>query len=94
MKHRMLRNRALCQGTRVAFGFSAQLHEDEVIDIVSTVTEIPPARQLPNTPPPKTVPAGESQANGDKMREAMEQREGKSTKTPQQELEAIVISGH
>lgn len=49
MKHRMLRNRTLCQASRLAFGFSGIYHEDEAaaITVESSV--------VPNVPPPKIV---------------------------------------
>src|ERR1035437_1346782 len=37
MPHRMLRNRTLCQASRIAFGFSGVKHEEEIIDVVSTI---------------------------------------------------------
>jgi phage recombination protein Bet len=46
MPHRMLRNRTLCQASRMAFGFSGVYHEEEIGSIVveSTVmpAELPP----------------------------------------------------
>lgn len=53
MPRRMLRNRTLCQASRVAFGFSGVQHEEEIIDVESVVVD---QKQLPSTPPPKTVP--------------------------------------
>jgi phage recombination protein Bet len=57
MPRRMLRNRTLCQASRMAFGFSGIYHEDEAatITIESTV--------MPSEPPPKLValPAGDGQ---------------------------------
>lgn len=52
MPRRMLRNRTLCQASRIAFGFSGVYNDDEavsVVDITSTVT--------PSEPPPKLVAA-------------------------------------
>lgn len=85
MPHRMLRNRTLCQASRIAFGFSAQLHEDEVIDVISEV--IPTARQLPSSPPPKVVPL-EPLISGPSNPEPQKE----DSKTPQAQLEALVIS--
>lgn len=66
MPHRMLRNRTLCQASRVAFGFSGVRHEDEADAIpVEAVT-------IPTEPLKKIAPS-----------------EGK---TPQQELESIVVT--
>ena len=42
MPHRMLRNRTLCQASRLAFGFSGVNIEDEIIDIAATVTDVSP----------------------------------------------------
>lgn len=51
MPHRMLRNRTLCQASRMAFGFSGIYHEDEAaaITVESSV--------VPQEPPPKLVAA-------------------------------------
>lgn len=43
MPRRMLRNRTLCQASRVAFGFSGIYHEDEAQPIID-VQELPPKR--------------------------------------------------
>jgi len=53
MPHRMLRNRTLCQASRVAFGFSGVYHEEETdaINVESVITTA-----VPQLPPPKTVP--------------------------------------
>jgi phage recombination protein Bet len=88
MPHRMLRNRTLCQGSRIAFGFSAQLHEDEVIDVVSTV--IPTERQLPSSPPPKVVPLDQPPSSGPSNPETKYNETG--AKSPQDQLEAYVIT--
>lgn len=45
MPHRMLRNRTLCQASRVAFGFSGVRHEEEQ-DSVSVESVIVPAEPL------------------------------------------------
>ena len=75
MPHRLLRHRALCQASRVAFGFSGIQEEEEyhsAINIESSV--ITDAK--PTSEPPKKIIASDS-------------------KTPQKELEAMVISaGH
>ena len=51
MPFRMLRNRTLCQGSRLAFGFSGVYHEDEAetISVEATI--------IPSEPPPKLVAA-------------------------------------
>ena len=60
MPRRMLRNRTLCQASRMAFGFSGIKHEDEAIDIEATITSSEPTQKaLPNTPPPTIVPPAE-----------------------------------
>ncbi len=49
MPHRMLRNRTLCQASRMAFGFSGVYHEDEANTIpVDSVV-------VPADPPPKLI---------------------------------------
>ena len=52
MPHRMLRNRTLCQASRIAFGFSGVKHEEEALDVEATIIS-----QMPSTPPPKVIPA-------------------------------------
>jgi phage recombination protein Bet len=54
MPHRMLRNRTLCQASRVAFGFSGIYHEEEADAIT-----IESAIVTPQLPPPKTVAPAE-----------------------------------
>lgn len=51
MPHRMLRNRTLCQASRMAFGFSGVCHEEEAptITVESAV--------IPSEPPPKVIAA-------------------------------------
>lgn len=71
MPHRMLRNRTLCQASRVAFGFSGVRHEEET-DIINVEAAIV---QMPATPPPKAVAVPPA-----------------SGKTPQAELESVVIT--
>lgn len=44
MPRRMLRHKALIQGSRVAFGFSGVYDEDEAIDVVTTVVSVSDAR--------------------------------------------------
>lgn len=70
MPHRMLRNRTLCQASRVAFGFSGVKHEEETEAIAVEAAVV----STPSTPPPKEV----KPADG---------------KTPQNELEAVVVTG-
>lgn len=57
MPRRMLRNRTLCQASRVAFGFAGVVHEEEA-EAINIEAMVVPAdqKQLPNTPPPKVVP--------------------------------------
>lgn len=54
MPHRMLRNRTLCQASRMAFGFSGVYHDEEAatiaIDAVVTTS-------MPSEPPPKMIAA-------------------------------------
>lgn len=54
MPHRMLRNRTLCQASRVAFGFSGVKHEEEV-EAINVESVIIQQSALPPTPPPKEV---------------------------------------
>lgn len=53
MPRRMLRNRTLCQASRMAFGFSGIYNDDEAatITVESTVTS------MPSEPPPKLIAA-------------------------------------
>lgn len=58
MPRRMLRNRTLCQASRMAFGFSGISHEEEVGDVVnveSAVVVTTPPKELP----PKVIPTAE-----------------------------------
>lgn len=55
MPHRMLRNRTLCQASRIAFGFSGVKHEEET-DAINIEAAIIP---MPSTPPPKKIESGE-----------------------------------
>ncbi len=84
MPHRMLRNRTLCQASRMAFGISGVYHEEEAIDITATVMPDPvgqisdgkPAARTaaPTVPPPKI--------------------QG-TDRTPNQELEQLLVTnGH
>ena len=66
MPHRMLRNRTLCQASRMAFGFSGVHNEEEAADIVieslpSVDTSRPPAQQL--APPAAPVAARKSKTD-------------------------------
>lgn len=81
MPMRMLRHRALCQASRMAFGISGVTNEDEAqtyIDVASTTDAppTPPARQIPGEPPPKIV--------------TLPPREKKPTVN--EELEAAIVS--
>jgi phage recombination protein Bet len=51
MPRRMLRNRALCQASRMAFGFSGVYNEDEAAAITVEATV------MPSEPPPRLVAA-------------------------------------
>ena len=53
MPRRMLRNRALCQAARIAFGFSGVKDEDEAIDIIAEVEpmKLPENRELKPSEP-------------------------------------------
>lgn len=63
MPHRMLRNRTLCQASRVAFGFSGVKHEEETeaINVEAVITTVEP-KALPGTPPPKVVPPADGKS--------------------------------
>ena len=66
MPRRMLRNRTLCQASRMAFGISGVYNDDEahnVVDVSSTVmpTE-PPPKMIPVANDPKTTDAGKVEA--------------------------------
>jgi len=52
MPRRMLRNRTLCQASRMAFGISGVYNEDEGRDVIEVTSTIVPAE-----PPPKLVAA-------------------------------------
>lgn len=68
MPHRMLRNRTLCQASRMAFGFSGVHHPeeaDQIVDIDSvTVATAAPAELPPKivATPPATTPQQELEA--------------------------------
>lgn len=56
MPHRMLRNRTLCQASRMAFGFAGVYHDEEApIAVEATVTS-----SMPAEPPPKMIAASQS----------------------------------
>lgn len=73
MPRRMLRNRTLCQASRIAFGFSGIKHEEEAdsIEIEAMITSMP-------AEPLKKIAAAADPAT--------------PTKTPQAELEALVVT--
>jgi hypothetical protein len=77
MPRRMLRNRTLCQASRMAFGISGIKHEEEALEIDAIVTSATSAadtsHQLPDSPPPKVVPPADG-------------------KTPQAELETLLVT--
>lgn len=60
MPRRMLRNRTLCQGARMAFGFSGVYHEEEAESIVIDATPLPAA--LPAPPASHVTPQQELEA--------------------------------
>lgn len=65
MPRRMLRNRTLCQASRVAFGFSGVYNDDEassVVDVTATV--------MPTEPPPKVIPISTAAATPQQELEA------------------------
>jgi len=70
MPRRMLRNRTLCQASRVAFGFSGVHNEDEAaaITVESTV--------MPSEPPPKLIAPIEKPATAQAELEALVLGEG------------------
>jgi phage recombination protein Bet len=92
MPHRMLRNRTLCQASRVAFGFSGVQHEEEVIDVTATVSPMP-AEPLKKIAAPKAEEASKPATDdGD-----LAPTEPGKTKagSPQAELETLcVTNGH
>jgi len=61
MPHRMLRNRTICQASRVAFGFSGVKHEEEAdaITVESMVTAMP-SEPLKKIEPAKLADAGKT----------------------------------
>ena len=66
MPRRMLRNRTLCQASRMAFGISGVYNDDEahaVVNVDSTVTPAePPPKMIPVASDPKTTDAGKVEA--------------------------------
>ena len=66
MPCRMLRNRTLCQASRMAFGFSGVYHEDEAESITVKSTVIPTTEPTPKlivaTKEPQVTPQNELQA--------------------------------
>lgn len=65
MPHRMLRNRTLCQASRMAFGFSGVYHDEEAAAI--TVESV----VVPSEPPPKMVAAPAATTTPQQELEAM-----------------------
>ena len=94
MPHRMLRNRTLCQASRVAFGFSGVQHEEEVIDVTSTVMPQMPSEPLKKIAAPK--PEAESAPKPNEDGDLAPTEPGKTkTGSPQAELETLcVTNGH
>lgn len=77
MPHRMLRNRTLCQASRVAFGFSGVKHEEEAIDVESIPMPAEPLKAIaPAKPEPKPEPAPA----------------GNPEQSPQAQLESAVVT--
>lgn len=82
MPHRMLRNRTLCQASRIAFGFSGVKHEEEVAGAVDVEAIVMP-------------PQPERQGTEQEVKQAEKQLEPPPREkklTPQDELEAFVVS--
>jgi len=79
MPHRMLRNRTLCQASRIAFGFSGVKHEEETIDVESVVMPSEPLRAIKAPAPADASPEAEKQPQP-------------AGATPQAELEAFIMS--
>lgn len=87
MPRRMLRNRTLCQASRVAFGFAGVYHEDEATPIIEV-----------SSPPPRRVglvqvtEGGESTQETTEAAPAAKQFTGQSeAKTARVELAEIII---
>ena len=77
MPRRMLRNRALCQGARVAFGFAGIKDPDEAIDVMATTV----TTDMPATP-----------LKAIRMESAKQNIETVETKiSPQKKLEACIV---
>jgi len=83
MPRRMLRNRTLCQGARLAFGFSGVYDEDEAIDIVATVMPSEPLKAIP-------APRPEAEAQPERQPENAGKED---VRTPQQQLESVIVDG-
>lgn len=62
MPHRMLRNRTLCQASRVAFGFSGVKNEEEAEAIPVEATVMVSSSATPSEPPKKIVTADSNTA--------------------------------
>ncbi len=60
MPHRMLRNRTLCQASRVAFGFSGVKHEEETDAIAVDAVIVSSVPTTPAVEPPKKIVAPDS----------------------------------
>lgn len=82
MPHRMLRNRTLCQASRIAFGFSGVKHEEEADTI--TVDSVVDANPAPPTPEPAAKPAAKEIAATSSA------SSGKPP--PQAELETLLVT--
>ena len=94
MPRRMLRNRTLCQASRVAFGFSGVKHEEEVIDVVATVDPMPadPLKKIAAAPNPEAAGGRKAEADAG----LAPAKPGNTTpSSPQAELESFCITnGH
>jgi phage recombination protein Bet len=91
MPHRMLRNRTLCQASRVAFGFSGVQHEEEVIDVQATVMAPMPAEPLKKIAAPKPEAEAAPKPNDDGDLAPTEPGKTK-TGSPQAELETLCVT--
>jgi len=92
MPHRMLRNRTLCQASRVAFGFSGIQHEEEVIDVTATVSPMP-AEPLKKIAAPKAEEASKPATDDGGL--ALTEPGKTKAGSPQAELETLcVTNGH
>jgi phage recombination protein Bet len=68
MPRRMLRNRTLCQASRMAFGFSGVYNDDEATSVIDVT-----ATTMPSEPPPKMIatPSAETKVSPQAELEAL-----------------------